>query len=66
MKKESYTLNVRAVPHEVWLRAKHNALESCLPFRDYIIRLLQQSEPFPTPPTKPEPRWEDLMSKPES
>jgi hypothetical protein len=41
----THTLNVRRVPHQVWTRARVNATISNLAFRDYVIRLLERSEP---------------------
>jgi hypothetical protein len=45
------TVNVGAkgVPTYAWLRARQNALASGLAFRDYLIHLLQTSEPVPRP-----------------
>ena len=42
----THTLNVRRVPHQVWTRARVNATLSNLAFRDYVIRLLEQSTPL--------------------
>lgn len=42
----THTLNVRRVPHQVWTRARVNATLSNLAFRDYVIRLLEQSRPL--------------------
>jgi hypothetical protein len=44
----THTLNVRRVPHQVWTRARVNATLSNLAFRDFIIRLLEQSTPLIT------------------
>ena len=62
MEKTNHTLNVRAIPHEAWLRAKHNALESNIPFREYIIRLLIESRPFSLPTVHTTAQWKDLIS----
>lgn len=39
-------LHVRRLPRDVWLRARQNALRSSLPFREFIIRILADSEPI--------------------
>ena len=44
----THTLNVRRVPHRVWARARVNAVASNMPFREYVIRLLEQSTPIET------------------
>ena len=62
MQSKSHTLNIRAVPQEAWLRAKHNALESNLPFREYIIRLLLESRPVKPQPDERPIQWRDLIS----
>lgn len=42
------TVNIRGVPENVWARARQNALASAgMPFREYVIRLLAESQPFP-------------------
>jgi hypothetical protein len=38
-------LNVSGVPFHAWQRARANALASDMPFRDYIIKLLEESQP---------------------
>jgi len=38
-------IHVKGVPVAVWLRARQNALQSGLPFKDFVIRLLESSEP---------------------
>ncbi len=40
------SLYVKNVPGTVWARARHNALISEVPFRDYIISLLASSMPL--------------------
>lgn len=40
-------LHVKGVPEDAWYRARQNALQSRLPFKTYIIRLLMESGPFP-------------------
>jgi len=44
---DTVELHVRNVPQAVWLRARHAALASRLRFGQYVIRLLEQAEPFP-------------------
>lgn len=44
-------LNVAGVPFHVWQKARANALASDIPFRDYVIKLLENSEPV-APPNK--------------
>jgi hypothetical protein len=39
-------LNVAGVPFLAWQKARANALASDMPFRDYIIKLLEESRPF--------------------
>lgn len=39
-------LNVSGVPFHAWQRARANALASDMPFRDYIIKLLEESQPL--------------------
>ena len=39
-------LNVVGVPFHVWQKARANALASDIPFRDYVIRLLDNSQPI--------------------
>lgn len=46
----THTLNVRRVPHRVWTRARVNATISNLAFREYVIRVLEQSKPFASQP----------------
>jgi hypothetical protein len=38
-------LNVSGVPFHAWQRARANALASDMPFRDYVIKLLEESQP---------------------
>lgn len=45
-------LHVKGVPDHIWFRARQNALNSRLPFKSYIIRLLAASQPF-TPEVDP-------------
>lgn len=41
-------LSMRDVPYTVWQRARQNALASNLSFREYVIRVLETSGPFPS------------------
>ena len=43
---ETRGVNIRGVPYAIWQRARQNALLSGLPIKDFVIRLLAQSEPF--------------------
>jgi hypothetical protein len=38
-------LNVAGVPFHVWQKARANALASDISFRDFVIRLLDNSQP---------------------
>jgi hypothetical protein len=42
----THALHVKKLPYQVWCRARHNANLSGLPYRDYVIRLLGESQPF--------------------
>jgi hypothetical protein len=42
-----HALHVKAVPYEVWCRARHNANLSRMTLRDYVIRLLAEAQPYP-------------------
>jgi hypothetical protein len=41
-----HALHVKAVPYDVWCRARHNANLSRMTLRDYVIRLLAASQPL--------------------
>jgi len=43
--REGHSLYIKAIPVEVWERARINAIRSNMAFRDYIIVLLQESKP---------------------
>lgn len=43
----AHALHIKDLPHEVWCRARNNANLSGLPYRDYVIRLLSECQPFP-------------------
>ncbi len=45
--KPTTSLHIKDLPHEVWCRARHNANLSGMAYRDYIVRLLAESQPFP-------------------
>jgi hypothetical protein len=45
-KEETHAVHVARVPIKVWQRAKGNTLASNMPFRDYVIRLLETSQPL--------------------
>lgn len=47
--KPTTSLHIKDLPHEVWCRARHNANLSGMVYRDYIVRLLAESQPFPCP-----------------
>lgn len=46
MGQTTHALHIKELPYEVWCRARHNANLSGMYFRDYIVRLLAESEPF--------------------
>lgn len=46
-KKKTRDLHVKGVPEAVWCRARCNATQSGMTFKDYMIRLLKVSQPFP-------------------
>jgi hypothetical protein len=54
----THALHVKRIPTPIWLKARQNALQSGMHFRDYIIQLLADSTPYPHPPqssrTRPE------------
>lgn len=41
-----HALHVKAVPYDVWCRARHNANLSRMTLRDYVIRLLAEAKPY--------------------
>jgi hypothetical protein len=41
-------LHVKCVPVSAWRRARRNALDSGVAFRDFIIHLLATSQPLPS------------------
>ena len=49
---EACGVNIRGVPKAVWRRARANALHSGLPFKVYVIKLLERSEPIQPDPAK--------------
>jgi predicted HicB family RNase H-like nuclease len=42
------SMNIRGVPDHVWCRARTNAVESRMPLKEYVIRLLSESNPYPS------------------
>ena len=53
----SRTLSVKNVPHDVWQRARQNALASNLSFGDYVVKLLGAAGPLPPGPSE----WDKLL-----
>jgi hypothetical protein len=53
LEQTTHALHIKNVPYEVWCRARHNANLSGLPYRDYVIRLLSECQPFPRQTEKP-------------
>jgi hypothetical protein len=47
-KEETHAVHVARVPLRIWQHAKRNAVASNMPFREYVIRLLEQSTPIET------------------
>lgn len=43
--REGHSLYIKAIPVEVWEKARINAIRSNMAFRDYVIVLLQESKP---------------------
>lgn len=43
----THTITIQRVPHCVWVLARENAQQSCLPLRYYLIRLFAASTPIP-------------------
>lgn len=46
--KDTHSVHVARVPLRVWQHAKSNAILSNMPFREYVIRLLEESVPITT------------------
>jgi len=46
LEQKTHALHIKNLPYEVWCRARHNANLSEMYFRDYIVRLLAESQPF--------------------
>ncbi len=42
-------LHVKAIPESVWIRARCNATQSGLSFKEYVIRILGTSQPIRNP-----------------
>lgn len=43
----THVLHIKDIPIEVWMKAKQNAVASDLSWKDYVIRLLDESRSFP-------------------
>jgi hypothetical protein len=44
---ETRDVHIKRVPQAIWLRARQNALASGLAFKEFVIRLLDDSQPYP-------------------
>jgi hypothetical protein len=44
----THDVHVKRVPHDAWCHGRHNALQSGLTFREYLIHLLRRSTPVDT------------------
>lgn len=42
-----HSLYIKGIPLSTWQRARTNAITSGLPFRQFVIRLLSECEPYP-------------------
>ncbi|MEZ6070940.1 MAG: hypothetical protein R3C10_11865 [Pirellulales bacterium] len=42
------SMNIRGVPDHVWHRARTNAIDSRMALKEYVIRLLSESDPYPS------------------
>ena len=47
LEQKAHALHIKSLPYEIWCRARHNANLSGMPYRDFVIRLLAESQPFP-------------------
>jgi hypothetical protein len=47
LEQKTHALHIKNLPYEVWCLARHNANLSGMYFRDYVVRLLAESHPFP-------------------
>ena len=47
LEQKAHALHIKCLPYEIWCRARHNANLSRMTFRDYVIRVLTESQPFP-------------------
>jgi hypothetical protein len=45
-KEETHAVHVARVPLRIWQHAKRNAVASNMPFREYVIRLLEECKPI--------------------
>ncbi len=39
-------LHVKAIPEPIWIRARCNATQSGLSFKEYVTRILESSQPI--------------------
>jgi hypothetical protein len=58
-----HSIHVKAVPEHIWNRARQNALQSRMPFRRYMIRLLAESIPFARKPSPTKDQEGDAPTK---
>jgi hypothetical protein len=59
---ETRDVHIKRVPQAIWLRARQNALVSGLAFKEFVIRLLHDSQPYPPKerlPDRPQCRTND-------
>jgi hypothetical protein len=45
-REETHAVHVARVPLKIWQHAKRNAVASNMPFREYVIRLLEECKPI--------------------
>lgn len=53
--RDTVSIHVKGVPKVIWRRARENAIASELAFKHYILKVLEQCQPFP-PARYPEGR----------
>lgn len=56
-------LHVKGVPQSIWCRARCNATLSGMSYKEYIIRLLGESQPIPSQAHPPAPNRQDPQGK---
>jgi len=39
-------LSVKGIPEQVWIKARYNAMQSRMSFRDYLVRILENCQVF--------------------